>query len=304
MFGISATDLIVIIAYTVAMVAIGLAAMLRVKNQEDFFLGGRRFGKVLQIFAAFSQAAGSDTAVGTVTMTFLDGAGGICSHLILLFATPLYWLTAPWYRRMRVLTLGDFFRERYQSRAMAMFYSLIASFLLVIVIGLGLKGVSLAVTGITLKPESALTVAEQSEFARSLRLETLSRLDARGELNAAETGELQSLRLEKPRHEFSYLNEAWLIRFLVAIVFIYGIAGGLKAAVWTNIVHGMLIIVLSVILIPFGVVKLNAIHGVSGLLAAGKILHEELPGRFFSLFGSAQNADFTWYFILVLSLMA
>lgn len=304
MFGISLTDFIVVAVYSVLMIAIGLAAMSRVKNQEDFFLGGRRFGKFLQIFAAFSQAAGSDTAVGTVTMTYRDGAGGICSHLILLWATPIYWLTAPWYRRMRLLTLGDFFRERFQSRTMAMFYSVIASFFLVIVIGIGLKGVSLAVMGITIKPPSALTATQKAESAEAIRLEALSHRYAQGALNTDEFNQMQTLMLEHPRHEFSYLNQTELAWFLVTIVFIYAATGGLKAAVWTNTVHGVLILFLSFILIPFAVAKLVALHGGGSWFAAGHILHQELPGRFFSMFGSGQNIDFTWYFILALSVMA
>jgi Na+/proline symporter len=304
MFGLSSTDWVFIVTYLVVMVTIGLIAMFRIKNQEDFFLGGRQFGKFFQIFTAFSQAAGSDTAVGTVTMAYRDGAGGICSHLILLWATPVYWFAAPWYRRMRLLTLGDFFRERYQSRAMAMFYSIIASFFLVIVIGLGLKGVTLALTGITLKSESALSAAEQVEYSKALRLEALAQRDTEGNITAAESQELQSLQLESPRHEFSYLSQTQLGWFLAVIVFLYSVSGGFKAAVWTNAIHGSLIIILSVLFLPFAIAKLNLIHGTHGIFAAGKNLHEELPGRFFSVFGSAQNADFTWYFIIALSLMA
>lgn len=304
MFGFSITDIIVIAIYSVSMIVIGLAAVSRIKNQEDFFLGGRRFGKFFQIFTAFSQATGSDTAVGTITTTYRDGAGGICSHLILLWATPLYWLTAPWYRRMRVLTLGDFFHERFQSRAMAMFYSAIACFGMVIIIGLGLKATTVTIMGITLKPQATLTASEQAEYAKALRLEALSDQNNKANLNTAESKELQSLQFENPRREFSYLNESWLIAAIIVIVFLYGTFGGFTAAVWTNAVHGALIIILSVILIPFGIAKLYSLHHVNGLTAAGKILHEELPGRFFSIPGSAQNADFTWYFIVVLSVMA
>lgn len=304
MFGLSSADWIFIAVYSVVMVTIGLVAMLRVKNQEDFFLGGRKYGKFFQIFTSFSQAAGSDTAVGTVTMTYRDGAGGICSHLALLWATPLYWFTAPWYRRMRLLTLGDFFRERYQSRNMALFYSIIASFFLITVIGLGLKGATLTLTGITLKPESALTPTEQVEYAKALQLEMLSQRGADGNLTAAESQQLQSLRLQRPRHEFSYLGQTPLAWFLATIVFIYSIAGGFKAATWTNAVHGFLILILSVLLLPFAVARLDSIHSAHGIFSAGKILHQELPGRFFPMFGSANNADFTWYFIIALSVMA
>lgn len=303
MFGIPTLDLVVIAVYSLLMVAIGLIAMLRIKNQEDFFLGGRRFGKVLQIFASFGQATSTETAVGTVTTTYRDGAGGIWSQLPLLWATPFYWFTAPWYRRMRLLTFGDFFRERFQSRSMAMMYSAVASFYLVIIIALGLKALSFTVLGITIKPESELNAAERIEYASSLRLEALTQKNAAGTLTAAETEELRTLQVQQPRREFSHVNEALLIWFIVAIVLIYGIAGGLEAAVWTDTVQGTLILVLSVLLVPFAVMKLNVLHGTSGFMEIGRILHQELPGYFFSPVGSALNADFTWYFVVALCVM-
>ena len=302
-FGLPTIDLIVIAVYSAVMVVIGVAAMFRIRDQEDFFLGGRRFGKFLQVFSSFGQATSSDTAVGAVTNAYRDGAGGIWSQLVGLWATPLFWFTAPWYRRMRTLTLGDFFHERYRSQRMAIAYSLLASIYLVIVIGLGLKAVSSTEIGITLKPVAALTPAERVEYNQALRLEALSQQGASGTLSPADADELQSLRLRRPHREFSSINESALVWFIVLIVFVYGIAGGLEAAVWTDTVQGTLILVLSVLLVPFAIAKLNALHGVNGLLAAGHTLHQELPGRFFSLMGSAENADFTWYFVIALSVM-
>lgn len=304
MLGIPTLDWIVIAAYSLVVVVIGLKAMVRVRNQEDFFLGGRRFGKVFQIFSAFGQATSSESAVGTVTTTYRDGAGGTWSHLILLWATPIYWFAAPWYRRMRVITLGEFFHERYQSRLMAVFYSLLASFMMVTSIGLGLKAASVTLMGITLKRDSALSAAERAEYDKAQRLEALTRQHAQSSLSRAESRELESLRQQEPRREFSHLDEDWLVWAMVGVVLIYGIAGGLRAVVWADTVQGVLIILLSVVLIPFGIAKLNDLHGGTGLAAAGHALHEELPGRFFSLLGSAQNVDFTWYFVIVLSVMA
>ena len=98
-------------------------------------------------------------------------------------------------------------------------------------------------------------------------------------------------------------NETWLTLFIVVIVFLYCTTGGLEAAVWTDTVQGVLIVVLSVLLIPFAMVKLNAMHGLSGIGATGQLLHQELPSYFFSLLGSPQALDFTWYFIVALSVM-
>ena len=46
-------DISVLVLYFVVMVAIGIWSMRRVKGQEDYFMGGRGFGKLLQTFAAF-----------------------------------------------------------------------------------------------------------------------------------------------------------------------------------------------------------------------------------------------------------
>ena len=46
----------------------------------------------------------------------------------------------------------------------------------------------------------------------------------------------------------------------------YAIAGGLEAAMYTDTLQGMFIIVLSVILIPFGLAKVNTMYGGSGAI--------------------------------------
>ena len=49
-------DYAVLFGYFAGMAAIGVWAMKRVKGQEDYFMGGRRFGKLFQTFAAFGAA--------------------------------------------------------------------------------------------------------------------------------------------------------------------------------------------------------------------------------------------------------
>ena len=55
----TALDYVVLALYFAAMTLIGVLSMLKVKKQEDFFLGSRTFGKVLQTFAAFGAGTGS-----------------------------------------------------------------------------------------------------------------------------------------------------------------------------------------------------------------------------------------------------
>lgn len=115
-------DYLVLVGYFAVLIGIGIWASRRIKTQGDFFMGGRSFGKLLQTFAAFGAGTGSSDPVNTGRTTFTSGMSGMWSVMYWLFVTPFYWITGVWYRRMRHLTLGDWFVERYQSRAMGAGY--------------------------------------------------------------------------------------------------------------------------------------------------------------------------------------
>ncbi len=116
-------DYIVLLLYFVILIGIGFYAARRVKEQEDYFMGGRSFGKLIQTFAAFGAGTGSADPVNTARTTFTSGLSGMWSVMTWLFVTPFYWITGVWYRRMRHLTLGDWFVERYESRALGAAYA-------------------------------------------------------------------------------------------------------------------------------------------------------------------------------------
>jgi SSS family solute:Na+ symporter len=121
-------DYIVLFAYFAGMAGIGFGAMKRIKGQEDYFMGGRRFGKLFQTFAAFGAGTGSADPVNTARGTFANGMSGMWAVMYWLFVTPLYWISAVWYRRMRCLTLGDWFVERYESNRIGVAYALFGCF--------------------------------------------------------------------------------------------------------------------------------------------------------------------------------
>ncbi len=81
-------DYIVLVVYFLVMTAIGKASMLKVKKQEDFFLGGRGFGKILQAFAALGAGTGSYDPVVTRRNVYTSGLSGNLSVLLWLFGTP------------------------------------------------------------------------------------------------------------------------------------------------------------------------------------------------------------------------
>lgn len=302
MFGLQWIDIAVILAYFAAVIAIGAWASRRIKDQEDYFLAGRRFGKFIQTFAAFGQGTSADNAVGVTTTTFSNGIAGVWSSLLYLFATPMYWMVMPWMRRLRVITLGDFFEERYGSKPMAGVYAVIGSIGMMTIISVGFAAMTKTVVALTPKSVEQYTVEEKAEYERAMILE---QLQARPQdtLSQEEKQQVSQLRLQNPQKMFFHLNADTLIWVVCAIVLIYAVAGGLEAAFLTDTLQGTFIIILTLMMFPFAFLKINDVFGGAGIMDALQTMHAQLPQSFMELFGSPVTQDFTWYYIAALTLM-
>ena len=119
-------DYMVLFGYFAIMIAIGAWCARGNKKQEDYFMGGRGFGKLLQTFAAFGAGTGANDPITTSSTVWTSGLSGVWSTLMWLFVTPFYWIFGVWYRRMRHITLGDWFVERYQSKHLGAVYTVFA----------------------------------------------------------------------------------------------------------------------------------------------------------------------------------
>lgn len=104
-----------VIAYWVFSVALGLWAALRVKNTSDFAVAGRHLPFYMVTATVFATWFGSEAVLG-IPATFIDGNLGaivadpfgaaLCLIFVgIFFAAPLY--------RMKLLTIGDFYKRRY-----------------------------------------------------------------------------------------------------------------------------------------------------------------------------------------------
>ncbi|HNR68832.1 MAG TPA: sodium:solute symporter family protein [bacterium] len=303
MFGLPLIDITLIAIYFCFVIFIGIYASRRIHNQEDFFLGGRRFGKWVQTFAAFGQSTSAESAVGTTVLVARNGIAGIWQNLISVFGLPIYWITSIWYRRMRLLTLGDFFEDRYNSKGIAALYALISAAFFMLVIGLGFTAMSKTITGITAKPVSQLSAFELAEYENALELERLENTDS-ALLSADEKSALDRLRIENPRKEFSPIDEKILIWVVAIIVMIYAVMGGLEAAFLTDMLQGIFILILSLLLLPFAAVKINSLTGGSGLSGLVQAARAHLPQEAFEIWGSPVLIDFTWYYIIAIMIMS
>lgn len=104
-----------VIAYLAVSIGIGLAAATRVHNARDYITAGRHLPLYVVFATVFATWFGAETVLG-ISATFVsEGMRGLVSDpfgaamcLILFglfFARPLY--------RMNLLTIGDFYRNRY-----------------------------------------------------------------------------------------------------------------------------------------------------------------------------------------------
>ena len=107
--------LILVVAYLLITIAIGLLAAKRVKNSADFAIAGRNLPLVMIVTTTFATWFGSETVLGIPAKFVNSGLNGVVedpfgagSCLILVgvfFAGKLY--------KMSLLTISDYYRERY-----------------------------------------------------------------------------------------------------------------------------------------------------------------------------------------------
>lgn len=221
--GLHIADWVVLVIYLLGITAIGVWSYSKVKDVSDFFMGGRRFGKVFMMFFAFGAGTSSEQALGVAAGSFRFGLAGIWYQFLWLFATPFYWIIAPIFRRMRALTTSDFYEARYDTST-ATLYSVLGIMMSIAFIAASLFGSGEMIQGL-----------------------------AGGENPA--TGQ--------PYFPVEYAIGGMTIMFVI-----YGMAGGLGAAIITDFIQGVLTIIFSFLLLPFALYIAGNVAGAEGGFAA------------------------------------
>ena len=131
LFGMQIIDILIILLYFVWIIWIGYRSMKRIHNREDFFMGGRKFGRLITTFTMFGQGTSAENAVGATTQVKQMGISGIMlSTSGNILYLPVYFFAAKWYRRLRLLTMSSFYELRYKSKGLAAVYGVSQSFFL------------------------------------------------------------------------------------------------------------------------------------------------------------------------------
>lgn len=194
---------VVLIVYFAAMIIMGFVARKRIHDQDSYLLGGRVFNTWYMVMHAFGAGTNPGDVAGVVSKTAERGASGVWISWMWLFGTPFYWVIAPIVRRLRAITMADYFEQRYGGYSSVLY-------------------VLLATLGMTMCLASVLLATTRT---------------VQGMMGKA----------GGPDADMWFFG----ILFVSTSVFVlYGYFGGIVAAIKTDMVQGIMIIVLSCLAIP------------------------------------------------------
>jgi len=290
-------DALILVVYVVAILGVAKYVSRKVKTEKDFFLGGRSMGKWYQFFLNFGSMADPSGAPATAGSVYKQGMGGIWLFLIPLFLTPYYWFTSVWFRRVRLTTIADLFEERLGSRSLATMYAIVAIFVSVFAIGFGNIVALKTLQPIMVKSPEAYTDADRKNVADHKEYESLKSLQASTALSPEQAKRYHLLKDLKNAGKInpyvSFVNPLFFFLLTSSLVAIFIAMGGLTATAMIDAIQAVLIFIISLILIPFGLIQIGGFKG----------LHDRIPEAMFSIFGNENHGEFTWYSIAALLFM-
>jgi Na+/proline symporter len=297
-FGLHWIDVIILLSYIVAVLVIGRKFSHGVKNEGDFFLGGRSLGKWLQFFLSFGNMTDPGQATTTASSVYRQGAGGAWLALITLFLTPYYWFMYVWFRRVRLTTMADLFADRFGSKFLATLYAVTMLIIAVISVIAGGNVMALkTLQPLMVKEEAIYTPAEKQMVANYHEFAELRTQRQTAPLTGAAAARYDLLNDYYKRGELqpyvSYLKPITFYLVSTGLVAVFIMLGGLKASAVVDAIQAVLVVLISVVLIPFGLIRIGGFDA----------LHEKVPDVMFNLFGGDVASEYTWYSIAALLLV-
>ncbi|MGC4071546.1 MAG: hypothetical protein QM760_03370 [Nibricoccus sp.] len=295
--GLHWIDALVIAAYVLIVLAIGKYFAQDVKAQKDYFLGGRSLGKWFQFFLSFGNMTDPGQATTTASSVYRQGAGGAWLALITLFLTPYYWFTYVWFRRVRLTTMADLFQDRFGRRFLATLYAITTILIMIVGIAAGNVVALKTLQPLMVKQEVNYTVSERQMVERYHEFVELRKERLAVALPAEKAERYELLKNFYVRGELqpyvTYLKPALFYICSTGLVAVFVMLGGLKASAVVDALQAVLVILISVVLVPFGLVHVGGFSG----------LHEKVPAVMFNMFGGGGASEYTWYSIGALLLV-
>ncbi len=294
--GLHIIDVFLIVLYFVIIIWIGKRLQGRIHNTEDYFLAGRKMGKMYQFFLNFGASTDASQAAAVSREIYRQGIAGMWIQFLVLFLTPFYWFTALLFRRVRLTTIGDFYTERFESKSLGAAFATFTIIMALIGSAVGYMVAAKTFVALTPKPAAEYTVEEQLSVDQYKEYRDLRQIYLEGNLpdeNHERYEELRGLDSQgKLRSFISYVEPVYFYFIYGSLVCVYVVLGGFAAAAVTDLFQGILMIFFSCLLVPVG---LAAIGGFKGL-------HAAVPEHMFWLFGTETLSEYAWYTIAAMAL--
>jgi Na+/proline symporter len=289
--GLHWLDALIILAYVIAVLALGHRLSRKVKGEKDFFLAGRSLGRWLQFFLNFGNMTDPSGAAVTASSVYRQGVGGVWLSMIPLFLTPYYWFMCVWFRRVRLTTIAELFEDRLGRRFLASVYAVVNLLVAIVIIGFGNIVGYKTLAPVMARDPASYTIQEQEQIDEYTEFVELRRLrqDPAATLAPGRAERYDILKGLYNKGELlpyiSYLRPIpfYIISSILVAVFI--MLGGLKASAMVDALQACLVIIISIILIPFGLARLGGFGA----------LHARVPKYMFDLFGGGLASEYTWY---------
>lgn len=329
LFGLNIVDFSIVLLYVVVILWLGRRAGRGTKDTSDFFLAGRKLGKFYQFFLNFGQSTDAGQAVGVSREIYRQGLGGMWIQYLVLFLTPFYWFTTLWFRRSRLVTIGDFFTERFRSPFLGGAYAVFG--LVMAFIGCGTSYMMAQKTMAAMTPKqiedcSAAERASMEQFREYIELkekldkgltphdrswlEKLETIVAEGRATTEQTRKYEKLSSRRERGlseteqaRFDELDERMKRGELHSFFSytdktVFFIAFAILVAAYTALggftAAALTDAIQGVLIIVFSFILipigLREVGGFEGL-------HGTVPDYKFLLFGSAATSEYAWYTI-------
>ncbi len=144
---LSIFDWCIVAAYTTTVVWIGWQARRRITDAGGFLLGSRKLGTGMMIASTFAGGINANHPVSVAANTYTHGLSGMWLSLAYILATPMFWMWPPVLRRLRIVTMVDFFRMRY-GRVMEWFNLINGVLVAPFAFGVGIKAAAILITAV------------------------------------------------------------------------------------------------------------------------------------------------------------
>lgn len=295
-FGLHVLDFAIVLVFILIVLWLGWRASRKTKTTEDFYIAGRRLGKFYQFFLNLGTSTNADQAIIVSREVYRQGIGGMWIQYLVLFLTPFYWFTTAFFRRVRLVTIGDFFTERFKSRFLGGAFAVFTLFMAFLGNGVGYMVAAKTMMALTPKPVEKYTVQEKQSVDLFHEYQALRAKADKTELVPVEGARLTELGERQKKGELkafiSYTDSVMIYLVYTVIVAVYTMMGGFLAAAITDVIQGFLLTTFSLMLIPIALARVGGFAG----------LHASVPDFMFRLFGSAATSEYAWYTILAMAL--